>query len=79
MFSFNSKPEELNVDIDVSPIDKFLYKYQTDKLSGCRRSQTIDGVYYRNNKTSTHIDIKVDDYQIVLMDFDTNNGLSGTK
>ena len=49
MFSFNSKAEELNVDIDVSPIDNFLHEYQTDHLSGTRRSQIIGGEYYRNN------------------------------
>ena len=76
MFSFNSKPEELNVDIDVSPIDKFLYEYQTDKLSGSRRSQTIEGIYYRNNTTSTIIDIKVENYPADINDFDTNTGLS---
>ena len=76
MFSFNSKAEELNVDIDVSPIDNFLHEYQTDHLAGTRRSQIIGGEYYRNIATSTTVDIKVYNYPNCIDEFDTNTGLS---
>jgi hypothetical protein len=76
MFSFNSIHEELNVDIDVSPIDNFLYKYQTNQTDGFRRSQILDGVYYRENTSSTKIDISVNNYPNSTNEFDTNTGLS---
>ncbi len=79
MFSFhsvNSINEELNVDIDVSPIDSFLYKYQTNQTDGFRRSQILNGVYYRDKVSFTNIDISVDNYPNSINEFDTNNGLS---
>ena len=75
MFSFNSAVEELSRDINVSAINDSLDKYQMDTSSNTRRALKL-GLYYRKDKTSTSIDIKVNNYPNCVEEYDTNTGLS---